>query len=152
MNRDELKYKNLIKQAEKKGLGWGIKFTRANGDSWTKKYPTVNYRVGEIVEVGNAPKRMMTLGPGLYLGNDFIGAGGLHRPEKIFFCTYDKADLCDEFEDMVRVRKLKVESELPVWMGYGKDRSCEFTYLDKNNFGITEKSRRYCYEAREVYE
>ena len=102
--------------------GWGIKFANKGYKSFTahsvtKKY--INYKVGETIELKDAPKNGQECATGMHLGRDFAGAGNYHVPKKILFCIFDKKDICGRGNDKIRVRKLLVLAELPLWTGYG---------------------------------
>lgn len=101
------------------GYGWGIKFTQKNGTDF--RTGTVKYVPGKklVQEGAKEYDKGADCGVGLHLGKSFIGAGNYNIPEKIFFCLYEKDDLCGEGEDKVRVEKLLVVCGLPQWLGYG---------------------------------
>lgn len=99
-------------------IGW--KYTRENGtDYYTGK---VNYRkhIGKELKhphpdttSGNACSE------GFHLGKTLKGAGEYCEPKAIFKCSYSRKDVLGEDEYKVRVSRLRVLSEEPVWKGYG---------------------------------
>jgi hypothetical protein len=96
---------------------FGIKFTKKSGyDFYTGK---VLYKEGKTIEELRAIKSEERCAVGLHLGFDFKSTGNYNIPEKIFFCIYNKEDLCHTHTDKVRVSKLQVIAELPRWLGYG---------------------------------
>lgn len=112
------------------GYGWGIKYTQKNGtDHRTGK---VLYKSGIVLEEPSAPKNNESCTTGLHLGDSFIGAGNYGFPGKIFFCIYDKENICHKDTDKVRVSKLTVLAELPTWLGYGLNGKKIFSKIEKN--------------------
>ena len=97
--------------------GWGIKFTKK--DSSDFRTGKMFYEVGKVLKQNDAEKDGADCGVGLHLGKSFIGAGNYAVPEKVFFCAYSKDDFCGESDDKVRVSRLKVLAELPLWLGFG---------------------------------
>lgn len=117
LDPDDLVWLFLAALCEYFGYGWGIKFTKKDGSDF--RTGKIFYEVGKMLEQNDAEKDGADCGVGLHLGKSFIGAGNYAVPEKVFFCMYSKDDFCGESDDKVRVSRLKVLAELPLWLGFG---------------------------------
>lgn len=117
LDPDDLVWLFLAALCEYFGYGWGIKFTKKDGSDF--RTGKIFYEVGKMLEQNDAEKDGADCGVGLHLGKSFIGAGNYAVPEKVFFCVYSKDDFCGESDDKVRVSRLKVLAELPLWLGFG---------------------------------
>ena len=117
LDEDDFIWLFLAALCEHFDYGWGIKFTKK--DSSDFRTGKIFYEVGKVLEQNDAEKDGADCGVGLHLGKSFIGAGNYAVPEKVFFCVYSKDDFCGESDDKVRVSRLKVLAELPLWLGFG---------------------------------
>ena len=109
--------------------GW--KFTKANGtDHYSGK---VNYRkyIGkELIHPCPNTSSKNACGEGFHLGKTLRGAGEYGVPDAIFRCSYTRKDVLGEDKHKVRVSRLKVLSEEPVWKGYGPWGKQYLSFLD----------------------
>ena len=117
LDPDDIVWLFLAALCEHFGYGWGIKFTKKDGSDF--RTGKIFYEVGKMLEQNDAEKDGADCGVGLHLGKSFIGAGNYAVPEKVFFCMYSEDDFCGESNDKVRISKLKVLAELPLWLGFG---------------------------------
>ena len=119
LDEDDFVWLFLQAVCEAYGYGWGIKFVKKNKtDFYTGK---ILYKAGTWLEQLDAKKDCRDCGVGLHVGKSFIGAGNYCLPETIFFCLYEKKDLCGEGSDKIRVSRLLPLVQLPQWLGYGKN-------------------------------
>jgi len=139
-------------------MPYGWKYTRANGtDHYTGK---VNYRenIGEWIEHPKPDKKSHNAcGRGFHLGKTLRGAGSYGKPEAIFRCQYYKKDILGQDNDKVRVSKLKVIKEAPVYKGYGPRGKQFFKYIESlkeydwfKNVGESIKKPKWTEKIKQV--
>ena len=114
---------------DKKGFGWGIKYTKKNGfDFYSGKK---HYQVGKWLEEEETNKSGEECSRGLHLGKTFAGAGNYNLPEKIYFCVYKTKNRFGDGTDKVRVSKLLPLFVCPRRLGYGPNGKVVLKNLNK---------------------